>query len=147
MLNTETDMKNSLQTILRENVTRHYETNTVYQFRRQYVRENKSGLCPTLTANMGSGGHNVPIIKDDHGIRKLSPRDCFDLQGFPKKFILPCSNSQSYKQAGNSVTVSVIERIAINIFDVLSEKTQYKHNQQTNEDEPLLFNKPEIILL
>ena len=36
--------------------------NTVYQYRRVYVRENKSGECPTLTANMGTGGHNVPLI-------------------------------------------------------------------------------------
>src|SRR5690606_38138749 len=50
---------------------------TVYQWRRVYVRENKSNVCPTLTANMGSGGHNVPLIKDDYGIRKLTPKECF----------------------------------------------------------------------
>ncbi len=44
---------------------------TVYQWRRVYVRENKSNVCPTLTANMGAGGHNVPLILDDYGIRKL----------------------------------------------------------------------------
>ena len=44
----------------------------VYQWRRKYVRENKSGVCPTLTANMGTGGHNVPIIKDKKGIRKIN---------------------------------------------------------------------------
>ena len=38
---------------------------SIYQWRRTYVRENKSNVCPTLTANMGTGGHNVPIIKDD----------------------------------------------------------------------------------
>ncbi|MFV0530816.1 MAG: DNA (cytosine-5-)-methyltransferase, partial [Flavobacteriales bacterium] len=47
---------------------------TVYQWRRVYVRENKSNVCPTLTANMGAGGHNVPLIKDDFGIRKLTPK-------------------------------------------------------------------------
>ncbi len=52
---------------------------TVYQWRRVYVRENKSNVCPTLTANMGTGGHNVPIIKDDFGIRKLTPKECFAL--------------------------------------------------------------------
>ena len=35
---------------------------TLYQWRRKYVRENKSNLCPTLTANMGTGGHNVPLV-------------------------------------------------------------------------------------
>lgn len=49
---------------------------TIYQWRRHYVRENKSNACPTLTANMGTGGHNVPIIRDDFGIRKLTPREC-----------------------------------------------------------------------
>lgn len=53
--------------------------------RRYYVRENKSSLCPTLTANMGVGAHNVPIILVDNGIRKLTPREqCFNLQGFQK---------------------------------------------------------------
>jgi DNA (cytosine-5)-methyltransferase 1 len=88
--------------------------NTAYQWRRIYVRENKSSVCPTLTANMGTGGHNVPIIKDDIGIRKLTPRECFNLQGFPKDFSLPkVADSHLYKQAGNSVTVPVIQKIAL----------------------------------
>jgi len=49
---------------------------TVYQWRRKYVRENKSNVCPTLTANMGMSGHNVPLILTDKGIRKLTPREC-----------------------------------------------------------------------
>jgi len=85
----------------------------VYQWRRQYVRENKSGVCPTLTANMGTGGHNVPIIKDKKGIRKLTPLECFRIQGFPKDYILPTlADSVLYKQAGNSVSVPVIEAVA-----------------------------------
>lgn len=50
--------------------------NSIYQWRRVYLRENKSGVCPTLTANMGTGGHNVPLIVDNKGIRKLTPREC-----------------------------------------------------------------------
>lgn len=91
-------------------------TNTLYQWRRQYVRENKSNVCPTLTANMGSGGHNVPLIKVKDGIRKLTPRECANFQGFPKTFKLPnISDSKLYHQFGNSVTVPVISRIAKNI--------------------------------
>ena len=103
---------------LKEGVTR---SDTVYQWRRVYVRENKSGVCPTLTANMGTGGHNVPLILTDAGeIRKLTPRVTFNLQGFPKSFKLPeIADSHLYKQAGNSVTVKVIERIAKNIRKVL----------------------------
>ncbi len=103
-----------------------FEIGTVYQWRRQYVRENKSGVCPTLTANMGTGGHNVPLIKDSRGIRKLTPRECARLQGFPDSYKLPnISDSHLYKQFGNSVSIPVIERIAKNIQKVLSGKKQY----------------------
>lgn len=96
------------------------EEGKVYQWRRQYVRENKSGVCPTLTANMGTGGHNVPIIYDGKGIRKLTPRECFSVQGFPKDYKLPnISDAALYKQAGNSVSVPVIARIAKNIKKAL----------------------------
>ena len=93
---------------------------TIYQLRRIYVRENKSNLCPTLTANMGTGGHNVPIIKDDFGIRKLTPRECFNFQGYPKNFRLPnLPNSKLYIQAGNSITYPLVKRIAKEILKVL----------------------------
>lgn len=96
------------------------EKGAVYQWRRQYVRKNKKGVCPTLTANMGMGGHNVPIILDDKGIRKLTPRECFRIQGFPDSYILPnISDSALYKQAGNSVSVPVITRIAEQMMKVL----------------------------
>ena len=90
---------------------------TVYQWRRKYVRENKSKLCPTLTANMGTGGHNVPLIKTRYGFRKLTPKECFMIQGFDPTFVLPenVADSHLYKQAGNSVVVPVIERIALEI--------------------------------
>ena len=69
---------------------------------------------------MGGGGHNVPIIRDDYGIRKLTPRECFSLQGFPLNFKLPnVSDSQLYKQAGNSVTVKVVKRIVEQMLKVL----------------------------
>lgn len=97
------------------------EHGKVYQWRRKYVRENKNGVCPTMTANMGTGGHNVPIIIDKIGIRKLTPRECARIQGYPNKFILPenLPDSVLYKQIGNSVSVPVIERIAINISKTL----------------------------
>lgn len=123
----------SIQDILEKNVnesfyynkTKYYELlkqemknkNTCYQWRRQYVRENKNNLCPTLTANMGTGGHNVPLVLDND-IRKLTPRECARLQGFPDSFILPSSlpNSALYKQIGNSVSVPVVEAIAKQIL-------------------------------
>ena len=98
---------------------------TVYQFRRQYVRENKSNVCPTLTANMGTGGHNVPLVKTEYGFRKLTPRECFRFQGFPDSFKLPqIANSHLYKQSGNSVSMPVINRLANEIKNVIESIEQ-----------------------
>ena len=96
---------------------------SIYQYRRVYVRENKSSECPTLTANMGEGGHNVPIILDSNGIRKLTPRECFNFQGFPTSYKLPTlSDSKLYKLAGNAVSVPVVKLIANRIIPLLKEE-------------------------
>ncbi len=98
-----------------------FEENKAYQWRRKYVRENKSGVVPTLTANMGTGGHNVPLVKDKKGLRKLTPRECARLQGFPETYKLPSiADSHLYKQFGNSVSIPVVEKIASNIYKVLN---------------------------
>lgn len=90
-----------------------FEEGRVYQWRRQYIRENKKGVSPTLTANMGMGGHNVPLVKDSRGIRKLTPRECARIQGYRDSYQLPNqTDSHLYKQVGNSVSVPVIERVA-----------------------------------
>lgn len=108
------------------------EINKKYQFyqcrRGLYVRKNMSNVCPTLTANMGTGGHNVPLILADDGIRKLTPAETFKLQGFPvgKGYKLPTeykgkkySNAHLYKQAGNAVSVDMITMIAKEILEIL----------------------------
>ena len=102
-----------------------------YQCRRgMYVRKNKSGVCPTLTANMGTGGHNVPLIKVKDGIRKLTPTETFKLQGFPvgNGYELPKEingkkypESQLYKQAGNAVSVPVITTLSEEILEILDK--------------------------
>lgn len=112
-----TPEKNKFYNQLEEAMT---SQETVYQWRRKYVRENKSNLCPTLTANMGTGGHNVPLILSEHGIRKLTPKECFNLQGFPEDYKLPdLAMSHLYKQAGNSVVVPVVAAIAKEIKKAL----------------------------
>ncbi len=112
---------------------------TIYQWRRQYVRENKSNVCPTLTANMGMGGHNVPIVLDDKGIRKLTPRECANFQGFPKNYKLPnIADSQLYKQFGNSVAIPVVSRIVKNIKIAL-EKSMNEYYELIFEDFKRVF--------
>ena len=78
-------------------------------------------VCPTLTANMGTFPDRVPIIKDDYGIRKITPYECLALQGFPKEYRFPkIPMASAYKQCGNSVVVPVIRRIAENIMKAMS---------------------------
>lgn len=98
------------------------ERGVFYQYRRTKMRRNQNGLCPALTASMGGGGHNVPIILDDKGIRKLTPRECLNVQGFPKEFQFPedMADGHKYKQAGNSVSVPVIRSFAELIYKTLS---------------------------
>lgn len=112
--------KSSTWKLVQNNVVK---KDTIYQYRRVYVRENKSNECPTLTANMGTGGHNVPLILDNDGIRKLTPRECFNLQGFPSSYKLPAiSDSNLYKLAGNAVSVPVVKLIADRIIQLLLEE-------------------------
>ena len=105
---------------IEKNITKNISSNIIYQYRRYYVRENKNNCCPTLTANMGSGGHNVPLLKDDIGIRKLTPRECFNLQGFPVDYNFPkISDGALYKLAGNAISVPVVELIIKKLNNII----------------------------
>ncbi|HLD55737.1 MAG TPA: DNA cytosine methyltransferase [Candidatus Nanoarchaeia archaeon] len=70
----------------------------------------KDGISPCLTAKMGTGGNNVPVLVNE--MRKLTVRECLRLQGFPESFKIKENYGQSYKQIGNSVTISVITLVA-----------------------------------
>ncbi|NBI63702.1 DNA cytosine methyltransferase [Clostridiales bacterium] len=73
------------------------------------------GIAPCLNG-MGGGGREPMIVTDGQMVRKLTPRECFRLQGFPDEYFERAaavnSDTQLYKQAGNSVTVNVIYEIA-----------------------------------
>jgi DNA (cytosine-5)-methyltransferase 1 len=60
-------------------------------------------------------GQNPPIINKDYKIRRLTPRECFRLMDFPDCFTWPVSDSQAYKQAGNSIVVNVLYKIIKNL--------------------------------
>lgn len=112
------DERSKIWGMIEEGVKRE---DTFYQYRRTYIRENKSKECPTLTANMGTGGHNVPLILINKRIRKLTPRECFNLQGFPnddgddnEEYKIPekVADSHLYKLAGNAVSVPIVTLLA-----------------------------------
>jgi len=96
----------------------------IFLLRRWYVRTYFNGYTPTLTANMGMGGHNVPVIKDKWGIRKLTIMECARLQGFDESwFKIPpnISKTQLYKQLGNAVSIPVAQKLAKICINLLSK--------------------------
>lgn len=86
----------------------------IYQLRKFLVRVKEPGVCPTLTANMGLGGHNVPFIHDAKGLRKLTEFECLRLQGFPAGYTFPdeVPRAKRYIQIGNSIAVPVATLLA-----------------------------------
>ena len=93
----------------------------IYQLRRSYVREKKGGLCPTLTANMGGGGHNVPFVRDAWGIRRLSVEEVARLQGFDTgDSIFPdMLAADKYRLLGNAVCVHLARLVGRACADIL----------------------------
>ena len=101
-------------------------TKNLFHLRRVYVREKQDGLCPTLTANMGTGGHNVPLCKDRWGIRKVSPEEAARLQGFDSDNVFPdeMSNTQKYRLTGNAMCVSLAQLVG----ETVREHLERQHN-------------------
>lgn len=99
----------------------------IYQLRKFLVREKELGVCPTLTANMGAGGHNVPFIVDSKGLRKLTEFECLKLQGFPADFIFPekVIKSRRYMQIGNSIAVPVAKMLAERVKEKIERERDH----------------------
>lgn len=69
------------------------------------------GNCPTIPARAREDGSGQPVIKNGCNIRRLTPRECFRLMDFPNTFKWSVSDTQAYKQAGNSIVVNVLAEI------------------------------------
>jgi len=96
------------------------EHDTSYRVHRGRMRENKSDLFSTLTANTMSRGHES-IVRVGDRIRGLTPHECFRLQGFDDEYVLSSgvSDAQQYKLAGNAVTDDVVKLMARSILRLM----------------------------
>jgi len=90
------------------------------------LRIRANGIAPCITSsirevewNLNFSMRNAPITSNGQRIRRLTPLECMRLQGYPDSFIKPCSDSQTYKQAGNSITVNVMKAIIKNLISIL----------------------------
>lgn len=86
----------------------------LYRFSDWGIQSSKDGIAFTLKANMGTYPNRVPIIKDNFGIRSITPAECLALQGFPSTLTFPDTVPirEQYKQAGNTVCLPIIRQIA-----------------------------------
>lgn len=79
------------------------------------VTQYNNQIHPCLAANGGNKLKGIGIQDNNYKIRRLTPRECFRLMDFPDTFTWPVSDSQAYKQAGNSIVVRVLEKIINNL--------------------------------
>ncbi|MFC6276852.1 DNA (cytosine-5-)-methyltransferase [Psittacicella hinzii] len=79
-----------------------------------------SPYANTISARYYKDGSEILIAQDGNNPRKLTPREAARLQGFPDNFIISVSDTQSYKQFGNSVSVPVIKALADKMLEVLN---------------------------
>ena len=96
----------------------------LFQVRRTEVRACPVGVCPTLTANMGMGGHNVPFVIDGYGIRRLNIQEMLALQCIdPSEFKFPAgiTENAALTMIGNALCVDLVDLIFYNIRNMLSE--------------------------
>ena len=90
-----------------------------------------NGHAITLSAYGGGAAGKTGAYLVNGKIRRLSPRECARVQGFPENFKIPVSKSQAYKQFGNSVAVPVVESVFLQILKVLnSEKIKNTQRQK-----------------
>lgn len=80
-----------------------------------------NGITRTLSARYYKDGSEILLAQEDKNPRRLTPRECARLQGFPDSFLIPVSNNQAYRQFGNSVTVPLIEAVAKSIKPYLEQ--------------------------
>ena len=74
-----------------------------------------NGISRTMSARYYKDGAEILIPQEDKNPRRLTPRECARLQGFPDSFIIPVSDNQAYKQFGNSVVTPLIQAVGENI--------------------------------
>lgn len=105
----------------------------LYRFSDYGIQSSKDGISFTLKANMGTWRNRIPYIKDNFGIRRITPIECLALQGFPKDFAFPdIPERNAYKQSGNSVVVPLIKELAQNIKAAIYLQDAISHTGTTS---------------
>jgi DNA (cytosine-5)-methyltransferase 1 len=100
---------NALSTVQKDNLVVKYGTGKNSQAYRIY---DTNGIACNQNSQSGGAGAKTGLYEvENYKIRRLTPRECFRLMDFPDSFKMPCSDTQMYKQAGNSIVVAVLAEI------------------------------------
>ena len=132
---TPVEPKPVIADILESNVSERYTlTDNLWSYLQNYAAKHKAagngfgyGIAPldgvsrTLSARYHKDGSEILIAQVGKNPRRLTPRECARLQGFPDSFIIPVSDTQAYRQFGNSVVVPLIANVAKLITEKLDE--------------------------
>lgn len=127
------DAKQKIKTILDKKVDDKYTlSDKLWNYLQGYAEKHKAkgngfgfgltdlnGISRTISARYYKDGAEILIPQTNKNPRRLTPRECARLQGFPDNFIIPVSDNQAYRQFGNSVTVPLIQAVAEQIVKVL----------------------------
>lgn len=97
-----------------------------------YGLANLEGVARTLSARYYKDGSEILIPQEKSTPRRLTPRECARLQGFPDSFKIPVSDTQAYKQFGNSVVVPLVTSVAEKIVEKLSTMKENVFRSQHN---------------
>lgn len=90
---------------------------------------NLDGISRTMSARYYKDGAEILIPQEGKNPRRLTPRECARLQGFPDKFLIPVSDNQAYKQFGNSVVMPLIQAVGVNIVNEIIRINELKKSE------------------
>jgi DNA (cytosine-5)-methyltransferase 1 len=138
------DKKPRLKDILEEAPdTKYTLTNHLWQYLQKYKEKHQNkgngfgfslastdGISRTLSARYYKDGSEILIPQKGKNPRRLTPKECARLMGFPDSFKIPVSDTQAYKQFGNSVAVPIVQRIAESMISCLyPNKVPKRHKE------------------
>jgi len=92
---------------------------------------NLDGISRTMSARYYKDGAEILIPQEGKNPRRLTPRECARLQGFPDEFLIPVSDNQAYKQFGNSVVTPLIQAVGVNIVNEILRINELKKSEVT----------------
>lgn len=139
------DAKFAIKDILEEEVDKKYTlSDHLWNYLQEYAKKHKAkgngfgfgltdlnGISRTMSARYYKDGAEILIPQNGKNPRRLTPRECARLQGFPDTFIIPVSDNQAYKQFGNSVVTPLIQAVGKNIVKELL-KVNGKHPNKSH---------------